>query len=381
LSEDDLELEGLLTQARLQTGLSDFGAGDFLPGLQALLDTYGGNGFTAEAQQQLRGRLLNLLIARLNIEAAWTRHPESLALTVATPMFLTGLPRTGTSALLNVLANDPATRSLKLWEGLNPWPLENLEPGQQDPRYLGLKAYYDEANKSSAFSKVHYTTADTPEECIHLTNHTFQDAQFGFELFLEPYASYYRGADQAAVYRYHANLLRLLQWQRPGERWLLKTPAHVDRLDHLLHHHPDCRIIITHRNPLEVVGSYSSMMWALMPPRESADPGELGQRVLHHLARQMDTSMELRERIDPARILDIQYPDFVADASGVSEHIYRYFDMPYPESTRALIENHIASHPRGEHGSHDYQLDQFGLNEKQVLERFDGYIRAYDIAC
>lgn len=380
MNDIDFDMRSLLAEAREKTGLEDFGSEEFLPGLEQLLETYDRNQFTSAARKSLRRRTRGLLISRLHIEDAWKRHPEILDLPITRPLFLTGLPRTGTSALLNVLANDPATRELKLWEAHNPWPIENLAPGEQDPRYLQIKKYYDDMNANSDFKKIHYMTADSAEECIFLTNHTFQDAQYGFEVFLEPYASFYETVDRRPQYQYHADLLRLIQWQRPADRWLLKTPSHIGHLDIIAQQHPDSGMIITHRNPLEVIGSYSSMMNAVMPERSHTDPEELGRRVLDLLAGQMDQSMKARRDIDPERIVDVQYVDFTTDTMSVVDCIYDHLSLPYPDGTRQAIADYVADHPRGKHGSHDYKLEQFGLNEQQVLDRFSSYIETYNIA-
>ena len=166
MSDIDFDLATLLADARKTAGLDDFGSDDFFPGLEKLLETYERNNFTKAARKSLRQRMLDLLVSRLNVEAAWKRHPEVLDLPITRPLFLTGLPRTGTSALLNVLSNDPATRELKLWEAHNPSPLEGLAPGEEDPRYQQIKAYYDHMNATSDFKKIHYMTADSAEECI-----------------------------------------------------------------------------------------------------------------------------------------------------------------------------------------------------------------------
>lgn len=380
MTNAQLEIESLLTDAQERTGLQDYGHGDFREGLAALVQTYENNQFTDDAVKKLKRRMADLLQSRLQVEEAWKRHPQVLAETIKRPLFLTGLPRTGTSALLNVLANDPATRELKLWEAHNPAPLEGLEPGQEDPRYLQVKAYYEQMNASSDFKKIHYMTADSAEECIFLTNHSFQDAAYGFEIFLEPYASYYRDVDRRPQYEYHANLLRLLQWQRPADRWLLKAPSHLGHLDIILDLHPQAGVIITHRNPLEVVGSYSSMMMAVLPEQtQVTDPHEMGRRVLDDLGAQMDHAMAVRERLSPGQVVDVQYTDFISDTVAVVEDIYQQLDLPYTEDVQQLIASYVADHPRNKHGSHDYQLAQFGLTEQQVLDRFAHYIETYNI--
>ncbi len=379
MTETNFDITEILTEATRRAGLDDFGNDDFRPGLEKLLETMDSNNFTEASRKSQRRRIRDLLVGRLEIEAAWKRHPEVFNLEINKPLFLTGLPRTGTSALLNVLANDPATRSLKLWEAHNPWPLENLAAGEVDPRYVQTKKYYEEMNANSDFKKIHYMTADSAEECIFLTNHTFQDAQYGFEIFLEPYASFYKTVDRRPQYQYHADLLRLLQWQRPADRWLLKTPSHICHLDIIAKLHPESGMIVTHRNPLEVIGSYSSMMMAVLPEQTQTDPVDMGHRVLEHLAQQMDHSMETRKNINPGRILDVQYVDFVKDSLSVVDQVYDHLSLPYPESVRKVIAEYVDAHPRGKHGSHDYHLTEFGLSEQQVLDRFKSYIETYNI--
>ena len=379
MSNIDFDMHRLLIEAADKAGLEDFGREDFRPGLQKLLETYDSNHFSEASRKSLRRRTRDLLVSRLCVEDAWKRHPEVLNLPISQPMFLTGLPRTGTSALLNVLANDPATRTLKLWEAHNPAPLEGLAAEEEDPRYLRIKQYYDHMNATSDFKKIHYMTADSADECIFLTNHTFQDAAYGFEVFFEPYATFYKTVERRSQYQYHADLLRLLHWQRPADRWLLKTPSHICHLDIIVEQHPQCGIIITHRNPLEVIGSYSSMMMAVTPKQMQSDPREMGRRVLEHLGAQMDHSMATRENIRAERILDVQYVDFMQDSMAVVDGIYQHLSLPYPDATRQAIATYVDKHPMGKHGSHDYKLEEFGLTEQQVLDRFANYIDTYHI--
>jgi len=186
MSEAAFDVQTLLAEASAATGLSNFGAEDFKGGLQKLIETYTSNGFDERGIKRNRKRLLKLLQVRLKIEAAWQQHPEIRDVKITAPMFLTGLPRTGTSALLNLLSQDTAARPLKLWEGMSPDPLPNNPPEAEDPRYVQLKAFYEEAHKKNpGFDKIHFTSADTPEECIHLLNHTFQDVQFGVDTMME----------------------------------------------------------------------------------------------------------------------------------------------------------------------------------------------------
>ncbi len=377
MSDIKFAIEDVLKEAQQKSGLVDFGANDFKEGLGTLLETYDRNGFNEKGRKRMRRRVVDLLGARLRIEDALKRHPEIRKVDIKNPMFLTGLPRTGTSALLNLLANDAAARPLKLWEGLNPDPIDGLAPGQDDPRYLAMTQYYDEMNKKSEFKKIHATSADTPEECIHLLNHTFQDVQFGFEPLMEPYGSWFQQQDLGPSYDYYADLLRMLQWQRPGERWLLKTPGHLWALDKLVQLFPDCSIIVTHRNPLECVTSYASMMAAMMLERDF-DKKELGPVTMEYLASKVERSLKARNDFSSDRILDLQFNDFVENPLETVNKIYRHFHIDMSNATKSAMEAYALEHPMGKHGKHEYHLEEYGLTEDQVLDRFDFYIKRFN---
>lgn len=379
MSEAAFDVQTLLAEASAATGLSNFGAEDFKEGLQKLIETYTSNGFDERGIKRNRKRLLKLLQVRLKIEAAWQQHPEIRDVKIKAPMFLTGLPRTGTSALLNLLSQDTAARPLKLWEGMSPDPLPNNPLEAEDPRYVQLKAFYEEAHKKNPnFDKIHFTNADTPEECIHLLNHTFQDVQFGVETMMEPYGSWFQQQDHLPSYRYYADILRMLQWQRPGERWLLKTPAHLWALDCLVQLFPDCSIVITHRNPLECVTSYASMMESMLIGRDF-DRKQFGAVVMEYLARKVEASLRQREQIDPARILDLQFNDFIADGVGTARRIYQHFHLPMSAEVEQRFQRYADAHPMGKHGKHDYRLDEYGLTEQQIRDRFAFYIERFNV--
>jgi hypothetical protein len=367
------DIDGVLADARRKSGLDDFGNSDYVTGLKVLLDTYDQHYAEEKLRKQKRRRVVDLLIVRAKIEAAWKANPEIKQIAIKKPMYLTGLPRTGTSALLNLLAVDSDARPLKLWEGLNPDPLPGNPPQSEDPRFVGMKQFYDEINNTADFKKIHSTSAETPEECVHLLNHTFSDVQFGYEPLMEPYGSWFRQQDLHASYRYYADILRLLQWQRPGNRLLLKSPCHLWALDVITEMFPDSAIIITHRNPLESVASYCSMMEALMAGRSDLDKKELGLATLNYLADKLQHSYALRASIDPGRIIDLQFNDFIADPIAVVKKIYTYFKLPLTASTLGAMQQYQDSHPMGRYGKHEYGLVSYGLTESQVMQRFAFY--------
>ena len=373
MTASPFDLETLLQEATEKTQLTDFGPHDFREGLGVLLETYKHNNFTEKGQKRLRRRVLDLLCARLRIEAGFKNHPAIRDEIIQAPLFLTGLPRTGTSALLNLLSCDPASRPLYLWEGFNPDPLPGNPTKNDDPRYQGMRAYYDKMNQDPAFKKIHATSPDTPEECIHLLNHTFQDVQYGFETMLEPYGNWFQQQDLTASYNYYGDILKMLQWQRPGERWLLKTPAHLWALDHLVRLFPDCKIIITHRNPVESVTSYASMMAALMKDRDF-DLRALGPVVMEYLARKLEKSFALRQEISEQQIVDLRFSEFIDNPMAVVDRIYGHFELPTSNEMINVMKSHVAAHPMGKHGKHEYELEKFGLSERGIMDRFEWYL-------
>ena len=354
MSEAAFDLPTLLAEASAAAGLDDFGPDDFREGLQKLIETYTTNGFDERGVKRNRKRLVKLLQVRLRMEAAWKKHPEIRDVQIKSPMLLTGLPRTGTSALLNLLSQDPAARPLKLWEGMSPDPLPGNPPECEDPRYVQLKAFYEEAHKKNP------------------------DVQFGVETMMEPYGSWFQRQDHMPSYRYYADILRMLQWQRPGERWLLKTPGHLWALDCLVKLFPDCSIIITHRNPLECVTSYASMMESMLIGRDF-DRKQFGPVVMEYLARKMESSLRQRESISPDRMIDLQFNDFIADGVGTVRRIYQHFNIVMTADTERRFQQYAAEHLMGKHGKHDYRLEEYGLTEQQILDRFAFYIKRFSI--
>lgn len=392
----DLSEEALIAAAREGTGLTDFGDEGFREGFRVLLETYERAGLRPGGRKRTRGRLIQLLCNRLRVEQAFRRHPEILEREIQSPMYLTGLPRTGTSALFNLLGIDPAARPLLLWEAINPDPYEEeshrpdpedprygggrLPPGREDPRLAATRAYFERDSKRNPdFDKIHYRRADGPEECVLLTAHTFCDAQNGIEPLMSPFREWFQAQDLRPTYAYYRDLLKLLDWQRPGERWLLKSPAHLWALDILVEMFPDVCIIQTHRNPLQIIPSYCSMMEAIMSIRESIDPRELGPTVLEYLARSLERGLAARDSSPRERFLDVDYHSFVERPMQTVEQIYGHFGLELGSEIGDAMRAHIRENPQHRHGSHRYSLEQYGLSAEVVCARLADYIERFEL--
>jgi hypothetical protein len=295
-------------------------------------------------------------------------------------MLLTGLPRSGTSALFNLLAADPAARALLLWETQFPDPMEGLAPAAPDPRHEAVRAYYEQAHeKNPEFTKIHFASADTPEECVLLQAVSLHGVHHGVEVMLEPYGSWYRKQDLLPMYRYYKMLLQMLDWQRPGERWLLKAPAHMWAIEALIETFPDVSIVWSHRDPLLCTASICSMTAAI--PGGTLDmPNEtLGPIVLDFYATSLERGLAARDRCDPAHFVDVTHDDFVDDSLAVARRIYDHFGLVMGDEISNAIREHIAANPKGKHGTHDYALEEYGLDADTVRERFASYTERFGI--
>ncbi|HJO22968.1 MAG: sulfotransferase [Myxococcota bacterium] len=372
---------GILEDARGEAGgLSDFGADDFREGLSVLCRTYDENPFSAAGRRRSRRRLVDLLATRLRVQEAFRKHPEIRARSIARPMVLTGLPRSGTSALFNLLGRDPAARPLLNWETRYPDPAEGLAPGEPDPRRDAIERYLAKGReKNPEFTKVHFASADTPEECVLLHAVACHGVQLGVEPMFEPYASWYRSQSLNGMYCYYADLLRLLDWQRPGERWLLKAPAHMWGIDALLAVFPDASIVWSHRDPLLCIASIASMTHLLAQPLIDVDPKVLGPTVMDFYATSLERGLAMRDRCDASRFVDINHDDFVEDGLAVANRIHRAFGLPLQEDASAAMRAHLEANPKGKHGTHRYDLESFGLDESRVRERFAGYVERFRV--
>lgn len=381
MEEVSFDEQSILADARAATSLSDFGSDDYLPGLRALIETYDAEGYSAKGRRRNRRRLVQLLSTRLRIEAALRKHPEILEREVARPMLLTGMPRSGTSALFSLLGADPATRPLRLWETQFPDPMEGLAPGEPDPRREAIEAHYAKGReKNPDFTKIHYTSADTPEECVLIHAYAFSGVQMGVEVMLEPYASWYLEQDLRPMYAYQKKILQLLDWQRPGERWLLKAPAHMWGIEALIDEFPDVSIVWSHRDPLLCTASICSMSEALTGGQIEIDRHAFGRRVMDFYATALERGLAARDRCDPARFVDVTHDEFVDDSLAVARRIYSHFSLPLKAGAQEAIEAHIAAHPKGKHGSHDYSLEEYGLDPVALRERFAPYIERFQLS-
>jgi Sulfotransferase family len=358
------------------TGLSEFGVDDYTDGLAVLLDSYARDaGLTALGRKAARVGLRGALGARLVAEAGWTAHPEHAAVPIERPIFVTGLPRSGTTALHRLLTADPAHQGLELWLAEVPQPRPPRDTWAANPVFQGIQAGYARHHvEHPEFMGVHYIAADTVEECWQLLRQTMRSVAFECLAHLPTYSAWLAGQDWTGPYRRHRRTLALIGLHDSGRRWVLKNPSHLFALDALLAVYPDALIVQTHREPSAVIGSMCSLAAQATEGWSTAFRNEvIGADQLELWARGLGEFAAARARHDPALFFDVDYADFTADPVGTVESVYARFGLPYSgaaaDAIRAL---HGAAAAGPTRPAHRYALPDFGLTAGQVNERFSG---------
>jgi Sulfotransferase family len=379
----------LQDSATRQTGLDDFGFDDYSDGLTVLLESYAADEDLTELGTKMsRVFLRGALMARLLSEAAWRRYPEHAAVGIDRPIFVTGLPRTGTTALHRLLTADPRHQGLELWLTQVPQPRPPRASWPDDPVFSQIQATYTQHHvEHPEFMGVHFIAADQVEECWQLLRQSIRSISFECLAHLPRYSAWLRGQDWTGAYRRHRRNLQLIGLPDAGRRWVLKNPSHLFALDELLAVYPDALVIQTHRAPRVAIASACSLAAHATEGWSRRFAGAvIGADQLELWARGLDHFMAVRARHDPARFCDVGYDEFVADPIGTVESVYGYFGLPVSGPAADAMRDvqavgtpldalgHASAAAGGAAHAHQYSLAEFGLAGEQVDERFASYL-------
>jgi sulfotransferase family protein len=374
-----LSTEALLDTARSRTGLEDFGEASFVLGLDRVVD-----GLEHEARLSELGVaiapeiLLGYLTNRLQIIDWHHRHPEMGRAEIRAPIVMIGMGRTGTTILHDLLGQDPANRIPRTWEVDRPCPPPETATYDTDPRIAEVEATIDAANQAHPeFKAMHPLGARLGQECIRMTGGEFASLIFLSQYRLPSYLQWLTTeADMAPAYRWHRRYLQLLQWRHGGERWVLKSGAHLWALPALIAEYPDARFIQTHRDPMRVVPSLSSLFATVR--RTSSDDvsvagvaGEWAAPMIDAL----DRSVSARETglIPKHRVVDLQYEEFLADPIETIRTIYARWDLELRPEIETGMRTYLAANAQDKHGTHRYSLADTGLDERSLFEQTRRY--------
>jgi hypothetical protein len=378
-----LDEASLLSQVCRTTGLDDFGDDGWREPFAVLVKA-----LEEEAQLTLMGRLMARndiilwLSTRLRVTDTLKRHPEILEEEIVAPMFIVGLPRSGTSILFELLAQDPDVGVPLMWEALQPCPPPETASYHSDPRIQVADRLFTQWGRvAPEFNSMHEMRGDIPAECGLLIAATFI-SDHNASLHQTPsYSAWCAQADFLPVYEYHRTILKILQWKNPRKRWLLKAPEHQVHLDTLLQVYPDARIVQTHRDPIKCMASTTSLMGTLYYMRsDQAFNAEMFENIImgEATANRLEHVIEQREQgvVPAANIADSRYQDLMDDPIGCMGSIYGHFGMTLGEEARARMMEYLASKPKGKFGKHDYRVDEARSKERALFRR---YQELYDV--
>lgn len=371
--------ERLLAEARAQTGLADFGDPAFLEPLRRLLASY-----EDEARLTLLGRIaarqdtVRLLASRLRLVEDRRRQPGIADEQIQQPIFVTGLPRTGTTLLHGLLAQDPASRAPLHWEMMYPSPPSGkyarggvdrrLEIARRQIRWFHRLA--------PEFRRIHPLGAELPEECLIITSHSFLSFQFQTSHRVPSYQAWLEAQDLTPAYRQHRDILQQLQWRCPTRQWILKAPAHLYGIAALFAVYPDAGVVLTHRDPLAVAASVASLHTVLRGTfSDGADPHEIGDEVCRRWAEGINRALRVRDSgaVPAERFVDVMYDDLLRDPIGVVHRVYAHFGRSLSPAAEERMRRFLAAHPKDRFGRHRYSLEQFGLDPDRVRRDYRDY--------
>ena len=389
-----LDPAALVDAACAAAGLEDPGDDWFREPLQRLCSS-----LDDEAELHLAGRLrargeLQLILQnRLRLVELWKRRPEVADEVVQAPIVVTGLGRSGTTFLHELLACDPDSRAPLLWELLHTVPARGAggAPGP-DPRWsaeeraaMTLLADAEVRVMDEmvpAFTTMHDNGGGLPTECIFAFAHQFSSDLFTGLYNIPGYTVWRSGVDQAPIYGWHRRMLQTMQWQQATTRWVVKAPSHLSALAVVFATYPDARVVITHRDPLRVIGSLADLMATLhWMHSDRVDYQPLVTFMCLGLELMMDAVTAERDSgvLPEDRIADVRYRDLVADPVGTVEALYRAWDLEVTDAFRARLSAYLEDHRHSRVPAHDYRFEDTGLDVAEHRALLSGYQRRFGV--
>ncbi len=376
----ELDANGILDEASSLVALSDFGPSDFRQRLELLCDEWGHDaGLNNLGRMSLRNKLVLFARNRLLIHDLLQRHPEIHNVEIRAPIIVAGLPRSGTTHLLNLMAADTRLRALPLWESYEPVPMpgEASLPDGTDPRYQRCADAWEMMQQTvPMLAAMHPMNPDHIHEELELMGPDFASYNFEWLCQCPRWRDHYYASDQTPHYEYMKTVLKILTWQDGDDgsstRWVLKCPQHLEQLEVLQRVFPDATVAVTHRDPVAVIQSAATMIaYGQRMSRHSIDLPNIieywSDRVLHLL----ECCARDRRALAEDQSIDVPFHEFMADDIAMVERIYSKANLPMTASARAQLQQFIADHPRGKHGRIVYDLQEdFGVDPAKLAQAF-----------
>lgn len=379
-----LDADDIVQTAARRAASSHFGPPDFIERLRLIVETV-----EREARLHWIGRiavrqsLLMALESRFAVYGHRHAHPEIADVPVEKPIFIVGLPRTGTTILFNLLAQDPANRAPQGWEVQFPHPPPDPHTYTTDTRIEKARKYFGQMEKMAPeLPAIHEVGAQLPQECMPILAHTLLSPQPSIVYNIPSYQAWVDRQSAAPAYSYHRHFLEHLQSRYMKDRWVLKSPVHLRTLDALLTEYPDARLIFTHRDPAKTIPSLASLIYTIRGiVTDAVDAAAIGREQLAWWADALDRATEVRTKHEDKanQLIDIRFDEVIADPVAALHRVYDRFDLGWSDEIESRMRAFLSDNPRGKHGTHRYTPGDFGLRAGEIRERFEDYCMAYDV--
>lgn len=382
----DLTVDAILAESiRRADGRDDLGDGSefFLEGLGRFMDSLHSDARLNPTGEFIASeRALLHTVNRLDYTADRALFPEIAGQRIEKPVFIIGMPRTGTTILHDILARDPANRAPLTWECMFPSPPPRAETFTTDPRIARCAATMPPIEEQQ-LKAIHPLGAELTQECVTLMGESMCTPLFHNQFNVSTYQTWIdREAQWSNVYEFHRKQLQHMQAFNMQDRWVLKTGAHLWGLEHLLATYPDARIVFTHRDPVKSMTSYASLTTIVRSVgSDDVDPAGVAADWIPRLRDVLLHGVNIRRAREypDAVFYDMMFRDFITDQFGVIEQIYDALGLPMTDEATAAMQAFIDANPPGVHGTHDYTPAQYGIDPDQVRYEFRAYIDHFDL--
>jgi len=375
----EMSVESVLAEARAATGLDDFGAMDFVPRLALMLRSAEEDGLNGMGRMLFRNDMVRYASNRLRVEDLVRQHPEVLDIRIDRPIIILGMPRTGTTHLVNMIASDKRLRSMPYWESLQPVP----DPARPDTRLADAEAAWAMLDAVLPMQKnVHELSPHHIHEEIELQMLDFSSYMIEWGSRPFRWRDWYLSNDQTSSYRYLRKVLQVLTFLRGPNRWVLKSPGHLEQMGPLMAAFPDATIVMTHRDPAAVIASCLTMNTYIDRLRRvKTDPGAVAAYWVDRIDHLLRCCVRDRDSLPPDRSMDVRFREYMADQMGTVEQIYAKAQLELTDEARASMQAYLDSHSRDRHGQLEYDLPgDFGLDPAELRRRFAFYMDRFGIS-
>lgn len=375
----NLSAQALMDKACEITGLNDFGDPAFRVGLEKLVASINKEAIPTElGELAIPGNIIAKLVTRLKVEECYRQNPQIDAEVIADPVFITGLPRTGSTALGHMLALDQETRSLRGWEAAEPCPPPDINISN-DPRIARHQQNLADIDvMAPGLTEALPHNEHAPDECFFLLEYSLTDVAFNGFYHVPDYEDWALTeglAEMDAAYAYHKRILKLLQWKTPARRWVLRSPIHSLHLDALLKSYPDARFVMTHRQPDKVLPSICSLIMLLRNCfLQNPEPLVLGQRQVDQWELALRRTLEFRDRIGDSRFFDIYHSEQIENPEPGLRKLYAFLGWPFKDEMSSALTTWQQNNPKGQHKA---DPAEFALDLHAIAKRFEFYTQRF----